>query len=168
MKYLFYLVFSVLFVSCGSATVTEQPVTEQPVTVQAVPEQAVPEQASAQPQEETSTDLSDVFYFDFDKSDIQPQFYPVLDAYADLLHDRIASDPDLIIIIEGHCDERGTDEYNIALGQRRADAVGRYLRVQGIPAVNIDTVSYGKLFPASLESNQEAWALNRRATLSYY
>ena len=67
------------------------------------------------------------------------------------------------VIVQGYCDERGTREYNLALGERRANAVKQYLISQGISANRISTISYGKERPAVLGSNEEAWAQNRRA-----
>ena len=71
--------------------------------------------------------------------------------------------PDNSLIIEGHCDERGTREYNLALGERRANAVREYLITQGIAPSRLTTISYGKERPYALDHNEEAWALNRRA-----
>ena len=71
--------------------------------------------------------------------------------------------PENSLIIEGHCDERGTREYNLALGERRANAVREYLITQGIAPSRLTTISYGKERPYALDHNEEAWALNRRA-----
>ena len=75
----------------------------------------------------------------------------------------LKSDHALMVVIEGHCDERGTREYNIALGEKRAVAVKKYLVSLGIPSYRIKTVSYGKERPAVVGSNPEAWSKNRRA-----
>jgi len=120
-----------------------------------------------QPLEPTALDIDSVFYFDFDKSTIKPQAYTALDQHAEAIKQAIAIDPSVFVIIEGHCDERGTDEYNIALGERRAQAVSRYLRVQGVPAESIETVSYGELDPVDPAATEEAWAKNRRAVVIY-
>ena len=71
--------------------------------------------------------------------------------------------PNKRIVIEGHCDERGTRDYNLALGERRANAAKNYLVSLGIDAARLSTVSYGKERPVALESNEDAWARNRRA-----
>ncbi len=98
-------------------------------------------------------------HFAFDSSDITPDVRRALDANIDILtkQRRVA------VMVEGHCDERGTVEYNLALGQRRADSVRRYMVAQGINPDRIFTISYGKEKPADPRSSEEAWAKNRRA-----
>ena len=100
-------------------------------------------------------------FFDFDKSDIKADSRTKLDAWADWLK----KFPQVTAVIEGHCDERGTREYNLALGDRRATAAKNYLVAKGIPANRLQTISYGKERPAVLGSNEAAWAQNRRAVL---
>ena len=112
-------------------------------------------------------DVVDRIYFDFDRSDITPESIEVLDQHADAIKKAVEKKPDLVVRIEGHCDERGTIDYNFALGNRRAQAVSRYLRVKGVPANSLETISYGEEQPAKNESNEAAWALNRRAVLVY-
>jgi peptidoglycan-associated lipoprotein len=104
-----------------------------------------------------------VIYFDFDKSDIKDEYRDIIQAHAEYL----ASHPDVSITLEGHCDERGTREYNIALGERRANAVQRMLTLQGVAASQIRVVSYGEERPAALGHDEDAWALNRRAEFIY-
>ncbi|MDT8384374.1 MAG: peptidoglycan-associated lipoprotein Pal [Gammaproteobacteria bacterium] len=104
-----------------------------------------------------------VIYFDFDKSDIRSDVRDVIQAHAEYL----ASHPDVMITLEGHADERGTREYNIALGERRANAVQRMLTLQGASAGQIRVVSYGEERPAALGHDEDAWALNRRAEFIY-
>jgi peptidoglycan-associated lipoprotein len=104
-----------------------------------------------------------VIYFDFDKSDIKDEFRDILQAHAEYL----ASHPNVHVTLEGHCDERGTREYNIALGERRAKAVKRMLTLQGVAASQIETVSYGEERPAALGHDESAWALNRRVEFIY-
>jgi peptidoglycan-associated lipoprotein len=104
-----------------------------------------------------------VVYFDFDKSDIKGEFRDVIQAHAEYL----ANNPNVTITLEGHADERGTREYNIALGERRAEAVQRMLTLQGAPASQIRIVSYGEERPAALGHDEDAWALNRRAEFIY-
>jgi peptidoglycan-associated lipoprotein len=98
-------------------------------------------------------------YFDYDKSNIKPEFQPVLESIGKWMSAR----PDRNLLIEGHCDERGTDEYNLALGERRALAVRRYLVALGVTADRVHTISYGEEMPAVPGSTEAAWAKNRRA-----
>lgn len=104
-----------------------------------------------------------VVYFEFDRSEIQSQFNEMLSAHGQFLSmNRNAS-----VRLEGHSDERGTREYNIGLGERRAQAVRRVLMLQGATADQISTVSYGEERPAATGSDEEAWALNRRVEIVY-
>ena len=102
--------------------------------------------------------LEDVF-FDFDKYDIKDQYKKVLanDAEVLLKHN------DLKVVIEGHCDERGTNEYNLALGEKRAKAVMDFLIAYGVSPSNITIISYGEERPFDPGHNEAAWAKNRRA-----
>lgn len=102
-------------------------------------------------------------YFDFDKYNIKPDFAKVLDSHADFLR----SNPALSVVIEGHADERGTPEYNIALGERRAAAVKAYLQGRGVTANQMSIVSYGKEKPAVLGHDAKAYEKNRRAVIVY-
>jgi peptidoglycan-associated lipoprotein len=104
--------------------------------------------------------LQRVFYFDFDKSDLRPEVTAQLDRYVALLRNGSQS-----LRLEGHADERGTTEYNLALGERRAKAVADYLTASGISAARIETVSYGEERPAAPGHDEESWALNRRVEL---
>jgi len=101
---------------------------------------------------------SNIIYFDFDRSSIKTSERSKLDAIAKILK----SKPETKIQIEGHCDERGTEEYNRALGERRALAAREYLIRSGISADRIFTISYGEDKPADPGHNEEAWAKNRR------
>jgi len=98
-------------------------------------------------------------YFDFDKYDIRPEDAKTLDANATWLK----SNADNLLLIEGHCDERGTNEYNLALGERRAKATMNYLVSQGIQANRITIISYGEERPVCNEKTEACWAKNRRA-----
>jgi peptidoglycan-associated lipoprotein len=102
---------------------------------------------------------STVIYFDTDRFNIDSADAAALQAQAQYF----AQYPALNFTIEGHCDERGTREYNLALGERRANSAKNYLVSLGIAAERIRTVSYGKERPVALASNQSAWAENRRA-----
>jgi len=98
-------------------------------------------------------------HFDFDKSDIRPGDAKILDANAAWL----TANSTLLLLIEGHCDERGTAEYNLALGERRAKATQTYLVSRGVQAERITLVSYGEERPACTEHSEKCWATNRRA-----
>ncbi|HME12499.1 MAG TPA: peptidoglycan-associated lipoprotein Pal, partial [Candidatus Acidoferrum sp.] len=114
----------------------------------------------------TSSDLTDALflkevrdaYFDLDKADIRPDAREALSHDAEFLRNY----PQLKVTIEGHCDERGSTEYNLALGDRRAAAVKQYLVSQGISADRLSTVSFGKEKPFCFESNEDCWQKNRR------
>jgi peptidoglycan-associated lipoprotein len=99
-------------------------------------------------------------YFDFDKYDIRPEDAKTLDANAGWLK----SNADNLVLIEGHCDERGTNEYNLALGERRAKSTMNYLVSQGIQANRITIISYGEERPVCTEKTEACWAKNRRAS----
>lgn len=100
-----------------------------------------------------------VVFFDFDRSEIRPDMRGVLDAKARFLQEF----PTIRVQVEGHCDERGTVEYNIALGHRRSQSSRDYLISLGVKPSRIDTVSYGEERPADARSSEAAWARNRRA-----
>ena len=104
-----------------------------------------------------------IVYFGFDKYDIRSDYASLLDAHADFLR----ANPSVRITVEGHADERGTPEYNIALGERRANAVKMYLQGKGVSADQLSIVSYGKEKPAVLGHDEAAYAKNRRAVLDY-
>ena len=114
---------------------------------------------------EDSTDLDDplgqrVIYFDFDSSNLTPEAQRVVEAHAQYL----AGNPGMAVVLEGHADERGTREYNLALGARRANAARDFLVAQGVDPSRIETVSYGKERPTCRQSTEECWAINRNAT----
>ena len=97
-------------------------------------------------------------HFDFDKSDIKPEFRPVLMEIADMMKEF----SEISIRIEGHCDERGTEAYNLALGERRANSARQFLIDSGVSGGRIDTKSWGEVRPAATGHNEEAWSKNRR------
>ena len=116
----------------------------------------------------TATQMSDAdklaqvgntVYFGFDSSELAGEAQATLDRQAAFLN----VNPTMVVIIEGHADERGTREHNLALGDRRAVAVRDYLLAKGLNAARVRTVSYGKERPAVSGSNEESWAKNRRA-----
>jgi peptidoglycan-associated lipoprotein len=107
---------------------------------------------------EANAALRDVF-FEFDKYDIRPEDAKTLDANATWLK----ANAENLVLIEGHCDERGTNEYNLALGERRAKATMNYLVSQGVQANRITIISYGEERPSCNEKNESCWSKNRRA-----
>jgi peptidoglycan-associated lipoprotein len=102
-------------------------------------------------------------YFDFDRSEIRSEFVAILRAHADYL----SANRSATVTIEGHCDERGSREYNIGLGERRASAIQRFLEAEGVDHTQINTISYGEERPQNPGHNESAWALNRRGVLVY-
>jgi peptidoglycan-associated lipoprotein len=102
-----------------------------------------------------------IIYFDFDRYNLRTDARAAAEFDAGVL----AEYTDWLVTIEGHCDERGTDEYNLALGERRANTVKEFLVNYGIDAVRLSTVSYGEERPANMGHNEDAWSLNRRAVL---
>ena len=104
--------------------------------------------------------LENVFYFDYDQASLGSDVRASLDAQAAALRNS-----NVAIVLEGHADERGSREYNLALGERRAKAVADYLAIQGISRARIEVVSFGEERPVALRSNSEDYALNRRVEL---
>lgn len=102
--------------------------------------------------------FKDIF-FEFDKYDVQDNAKAVLQSIASWL----LKNPSAKILVEGHCDERGTNEYNLALGDRRAKGVRDYLAALGVSSNKIETISYGEEKPVCAEKTEECWAKNRRA-----
>jgi peptidoglycan-associated lipoprotein len=102
-------------------------------------------------------------YYDFDMYNIREEFQPSIEAHGKFLVEH----KELRVRIEGNCDERGSREYNLALGQRRADSVKRALTLLGVTPKQIDTVSFGSEKPKATGSNEEAWAENRRSDIVY-
>ncbi|MCX8065269.1 MAG: OmpA family protein [Candidatus Hydrogenedentes bacterium] len=101
-------------------------------------------------------------YFDFDSYALRPDTIAKLQKNAEKIKAALQRNPNIIIQLAGHCDERGTQEYNLALGEKRALAVRDYLIKLGLPAQNLITISYGEELPADPGHNEEAWAKNRR------
>ena len=104
-----------------------------------------------------------LFFFEFDRSDLKQEALDDLDAHAKYL----SADRSAKVRLEGHADERGTRAYNLALGERRANAVARYLVIQGVNRSQIETVSYGEERPLSLSRDDNGWSRNRRVELIY-
>jgi len=102
-------------------------------------------------------------YFDFDSFVVKPEFQGTVEAHGKFL----VANPARRVTIEGHADERGSREYNLALGQKRAEAVKSRLRLLGVPDAQMETVSFGEEKPAATGADEAAWSQNRRADLNY-
>ncbi|HYE93625.1 MAG TPA: peptidoglycan-associated lipoprotein Pal [Terriglobales bacterium] len=140
----------------GTAATAPTPPAAPPAT--AAPATPAP---TARPQPKEFVAVADLkpIYFDFDKYDIRPADAKVLDANAQWLK----SNDSQLVLIEGHCDERGTNEYNLALGERRAKSTMNYLVSQGVQASRITIISYGEERPSCTQKTEECWSKNRRS-----
>tara|TARA_B100000700_G_scaffold86802_1_gene97653 strand:+ start:154 stop:657 length:504 start_codon:yes stop_codon:yes gene_type:complete len=160
-NFLFVIFF---LVSCSSMNVTEETVYAGDVkTVQA----SSVTQASSVDSENISYDSKPMFanatvYFDFDKTNLTSKSLQTLKSVANALNDN----PDLDVVLAGHADERGTREYNLALGQRRAEAVSDYLVLNGIKRGRITVKSFGEEKPISLGQDEESYSKNRRVEIN--
>ncbi len=176
---------SIFFVGCAQRKVAKAPeapapekTTPEKVTLPQPPEEKKPEEVSlitetpegiqteeireGEAKKEAEAVKEGLFkdiHFDYNKYDIKPEYQEQLKRIADYL----ISNPSVKIIIEGHCDERGTNEYNLALGDKRANAVKDFLVSAGVSADRIETVSYGEERPLCTEHNESCWWRNRRA-----
>lgn len=121
---------------------------------------AADDAASVEVSIDTAANLESVFYFEYDQSSLTSAARAALDAQAAALRDTVNS-----VRLEGHADERGSREYNLALGERRAKAVADYLAIQGVSRSRVEVVSYGEERPISLRSDDAAYSLNRRVEL---
>jgi len=153
------VVLAVVFItSCGSNKAKDETdAVEEPTALATPIEQA--EEADTETVEPASV-LENVFYFDFDESTLTSATRAALDAQAAYLRGNEES-----VRLEGHADERGTREYNLALGERRAKAVADYLAIQGVSRSRMEVVSYGEERPIALGSDESSWAANRRVEL---
>ncbi|WP_321476591.1 OmpA family protein [uncultured Paludibaculum sp.] len=133
------------------------------VTVTTPPPPPPPEPTkTASLSDRIARDVQDVF-FDYDKSEVREDGRATLQRNADALKSILNDFPTAVISLEGHCDERGSAEYNIGLGDRRAAGVKEFLTQMGVPADRVKTVSYGKEKPFCTDSNEDCWQKNRRA-----
>ncbi len=163
-------VLCVAMIGCASdgGTTDEAATTEVAVTdsqTQAVPESPDVDVVTQEQVEVVANPLLDqtIVYFGYDRSEIRPEFKDVLNAHAQFLQ----ANPNSNMVLEGHCDERGTVEYNLALGERRANTVKRYLIVQGVNPAQLESVSFGEERPVMLDSTDASWSKNRRAVIKY-
>ena len=158
-------------VSCAKKEVAAAPEPEaEPAPEQ--PKEEPPAEPSAEEQKAVEMERAlaaakfdfenNAIYFEFDSAALLPSSQQNLTNKADLL----LANPNIAATIAGHCDDRGTDAYNMALGQRRADAAKAFLVNLGVNANQIDTISYGEEQPAVMGQNEEAWTKNRRAEFS--
>ena len=158
------LVGTVVFVAGGSLLVgcasKKETVAPTPVSE---PEPPPRVDSAGNPVDATGRPLGRTFYFEFDQARLAERDLRMLALHAGYLRDF----RNRRITIEGHCDERGTREYNLALGERRADAVARYLTSAGVRASQIETVSYGEERPEDAGHDESAWSRNRRAVMIY-
>lgn len=155
---------SVIAVSLGLAACSPKPPKSLPPEPGATTTTTMPDTTPQGPVPGSQEDfiasvMSDTIHFDTDMYNIDATSQQILSSQAQWL----ARYPNKMITIEGHCDERGTREYNLALGDRRANAAKNYLVSLGVSPSRINTVSYGKERPIALGSTPEAWAQNRRA-----
>lgn len=130
--------------------IKEQPIKEAPIKSQAV-------EATVKADTQPEADLEKIF-FDFDSYTLSPTARDTLEKNAKIIEKRTG----VRLRVEGHCDERGSDEYNLALGEKRARIAMQYLVTMGIPAERLAVISYGKEKPADQGSNEAAWVKNRR------
>ena len=110
-----------------------------------------------------STYASRTIYFDFNKSVVKPEYFQLLKKQAQYLSTHTHAK----VLLAGYTDDRGTWEYNIALGARRAAAVRQFLMLQGVNSGQIQTISYGEAYPADPQNNEVAWAKNRRVAINF-
>ena len=156
-----------LLAACGSQPVKEEakpaPVAEK--APEAAPAPKAETQAVAiDPLKDPSNILSHrSVYYDFDKSIVKDEYKPMVEAHAAYL----VSHSSAKTTLQGNCDERGSREYNLALGQRRADSVKKLMEAAGVPASQVSTVSFGSEKPRAQGHNEEAWAQNRRTDIVY-
>lgn len=108
-------------------------------------------------------ELQMVIYFEFDSSEVRAQDQDLVSRHAM----QLGNNPGARVRLEGHADERGSREYNIALGERRANTIKRFLQAEGVSAAQIDTISYGEERPVALGQGEASWAQNRRGVLVY-
>ncbi len=106
---------------------------------------------------------NDTVYFTYDSSQVRAEFIPIINAYSQ----QLLANPEQVVILEGHADERGSREYNIALGEERAKAVAKMIIAKGVFSGQLEIVSYGEEKPASNRHDEAGWLLNRRVKLIY-
>jgi peptidoglycan-associated lipoprotein len=165
-------ILAALFIAGCSSTATgpvnqQEPVEQNPEVVAPVEvvEEVISDFAEDNntPVDGSGQPISRTFYFEYDKSILNPSDLAVLEVHAQILR----RNADRSVVVQGHCDERGTREYNLALGERRAAAISSFLRSAGVGSRQIEVVSYGEERPQNPAHNSAAWAQNRRAVVEY-
>ncbi len=158
--------FALMTMACAKKAVeTQAPApAAPPVQAQPAPQPAPPDDSAAkQKAAALNRFLNEYVYFDFDSAVLRPDAQAILRDKAQFLE----SNSDIgNLVIEGHCDERGTDAYNMALGARRAESVKQFMVKLGLPAEKFEVMSYGEERPADPGHNEAAWAKNRRAVFA--
>ncbi len=172
-SFLLLMLAGLVLAGCASTSEPEQQpstaddTTERPIdTPPAPPDDPEPDYVVADDGElryRGGSPISRTFYFDYDRAVVMPADLSVLEKHAAYLNEN----RDASVVLEGHCDERGTREYNLALGENRSNAVRGFLISAGVSARQIETVSYGEERPVDPGHSDAAWARNRRAVLIY-
>ena len=167
-----YLAIAAVAAGCASNEKKEAPVADRSGTTQA--QKPDDSGSRTRPQQDTNVagdplhDRNNILskrsvFFDYDSNAVKDEYRNLVQAHARYLADKKSTH----VRIEGNCDERGSREYNLALGQRRAEAVKRVMTVLGAPDASIETVSYGEEKPVAQGHDEQAWAQNRRADIKY-
>ena len=163
-KILISIVLANLLVACASEKPKEPEAAPAPVVESAAPAPAPAPVVAVDPLNDPTSILAKrSVYFPFDVSAVQEDDKALVEAHAKYLSEH----PDRKVRVEGNCDERGSSEYNLALGQRRADSVKKMLILGGAKASQIETISYGKEKPVCTEHNEACWKQNRRSDIKY-
>lgn len=164
-KYILIGVCAILLNACASTTKKQEETGQTQATQQGQVGAAQAEKGfTGSPFDDPNNPLSKhTVYFDFDKSEIHQGDRDIIIAHANYL----LAHPNTKVVLEGHTDERGTREYNIALGERRAKAVSQLMQLQGVAKSQIDVVSFGKERPVALGHDEASWHLNRRVEITY-
>jgi peptidoglycan-associated lipoprotein len=178
---------SVLWTGCAKKVASKTPTPPAPIstsapstTARSTPQQAAPQQpaeraASTQsrmPDAATRARIQDLLnriqdaYFDYNKHTLRPDAETALRSDAQTLSEIVRQYPDFKLTVEGHCDERGSEEYNIALGDARAKQTQEYLSSMGLPGDQLRTISFGKEHPVCNDHDEDCWQKNRRAHLT--
>jgi peptidoglycan-associated lipoprotein len=178
---------SVLWTGCAKKVASKTPPPPAPIstpaaatTARSTPQQAAPQQPyqrasdapSRMPDAATRARIQDLLnriqdaYFDYNKHTLRPDAENALRSDAQTLSELIRQYPDFKLTVEGHCDERGSEEYNMALGDARAKQTQEYLASMGLPGDQLRTISYGKEHPVCSDHDEDCWQKNRRAHLT--
>jgi peptidoglycan-associated lipoprotein len=168
-----YLVLAVLAAGCASTEKTQEPAVTDRSTGAAPSTATAPSSTTRPSQPETVggnplRDPNNILskrsvYFDYDSNAVRDEFRGLVQAHSRYMNDK----RDSRVRIEGNCDERGSREYNLALGQRRAEAVKKVMTVLGVGDSRIETTSFGEEKPVATGHDEQAWAQNRRADIKY-